>query len=353
MTARLVTAALLALLWWVAGTPAMGQSPVPEPAVPSDGSVQGAARLVEPGPWRVASGEPCQITVEVVAPEGLTGVRFRAEGTPWIEVLEATAQPPETTDTPGMNLTRWTLRLAVFRPGLHEAAGLLVTGMTDSGNPWQRSTGPIAVEVSRMVTSGEVSPRPSASPSTVRVRDPRPALLGGGLLLLVLGGVLSRWWQRRARPVDLPPPPPPRPAWEVALEALDALEREGLLERHEAILFHLRLSDVLKTWLGATQGVLAAEMTTTEVRQMLRSRPELPTRLVAEVLAILEESDLVKFARFEPESAESWSRLVRTRALVVDWREREREPVKPVESTKAGGPEDEGAEGSPGPGGAA
>ncbi len=108
-----------------------------------------------------------------------------------------------------------------------------------------------------------------------------------------------RRYRRRTRPEAVVPAIPPRPAHEVALEALAALEAAGLLERGEIKTYHIRLSDILRAYIEGRFGVDAMEMTTGEVLDGLR-RADASAGVVADVRQLLDHCDLVKFAKLRP-----------------------------------------------------
>lgn len=96
-----------------------------------------------------------------------------------------------------------------------------------------------------------------------------------------------------------PPPVPPRPPWEVALERLQALERTGLLGRHEYEEYLDGVVDTLREYLGARYGFDGLECTTREILRQLEERaPDF--RFIIEVRGLLQRTDLVKFARRLP-----------------------------------------------------
>jgi len=115
--------------------------------------------------------------------------------------------------------------------------------------------------------------------------------------------LVARWWARREKPP--PPPPPPRPAWDVAMERLEALRRtlpERLAEG-EIVRWADELSDAMREYLGRRYDFDGLESTTDEVVSRLRKIQ--PAGIsVDEVAAMLGDCDLVKFAKATPEQQE-------------------------------------------------
>jgi hypothetical protein len=121
--------------------------------------------------------------------------------------------------------------------------------------------------------------------------------LAVAVVAAIAGALLYRWWKKRPRPV--PPPPPPRPAWETALEALYALRAGKLIEQEKNAEYVDAVSDIVRRYLGERFGFDGLEATSREVRREVRGvKPPLP--VLAEIDRMLDESDLVKFARVTP-----------------------------------------------------
>jgi hypothetical protein len=119
----------------------------------------------------------------------------------------------------------------------------------------------------------------------------------------------------RSRPKPVIPPPPPRPAWIVAIEALDAIANSDLLSRGLTKEYYDAISDVVRRYLGGARGFDALEMTTEEVLRRLRRTP-VPGVAPAEIEHLLRECDLVKFARYVPTHEESDAILTAAYAIV-------------------------------------
>lgn len=198
-----------------------------------------------------------------------------------------------------------------------------VIGLPKEAGSKELTLPPLPISVAR--ASGEVMTLCTV-PHTVRVDDPtanfpvasvKPKGNPGGrrqledwaaaraaaivsavaLVSLLLGALLARWWRRR--PKILPPPPPPRPPWEIALSELDALRSGPLLGDGKLAEFVDALSDIARRYLGARFGFDGVESTSREVRKAMRGvTPPLP--VLPDIEILLDESDLVKFARVIP-----------------------------------------------------
>ena len=121
----------------------------------------------------------------------------------------------------------------------------------------------------------------------------------GAVLVIVLLTLLVRKLLSMRKPKPGPPPPPPRPAHEVALEKLNAIKNAGYLDEQMHKTFHLKLSEAFREYLGNRYKFDALEMSTREIVAQLRARA-LKLELHREVVQLLEDTDLVKFAKYIP-----------------------------------------------------
>ncbi len=139
------------------------------------------------------------------------------------------------------------------------------------------------------------------------------ALVGLGVLALAAGIV---WWIRRRRArrpvtaaaeVRLPPDL-------VALTELERIAGMGYLDRGEFKLYYTLVVDVVRRYLEARFGVEAMDRTSPELIREIHRR-DAP---VGDLAALLEEADLVKFAKLVPDRPAATAAIERARAVVVD-----------------------------------
>lgn len=165
----------------------------------------------------------------------------------------------------------------------------------------------------------DIFPLDSMQTPTVRDLKPQKTLkwhiaehigyAGGGLgvAALLAGAVLLLMWylaKRGKRITDLFKPAPPLPAHVVALAALETLHGEKLWQSGEYKLYYSELSDILRTYLAGRFEVGAMEMTTDEIAASLREI-EIEQKQKMNLLAVLRDADLVKFAKATPEAEEN------------------------------------------------
>jgi DNA-binding transcriptional ArsR family regulator len=132
------------------------------------------------------------------------------------------------------------------------------------------------------------------------------AIALGVLLVLALAiYLLIRHLHKRGKHLsDLFKPAPAPPAHIVAIDALVKLRDEKLWQRNKHKLYYSGLSDILRTYLAGRFDVGAMEMTTDEIVEALRTI-DIEQKSKMELLSVLRDADLVKFAKAEPEAEEN------------------------------------------------
>jgi hypothetical protein len=199
------------------------------------------------------------------------------------------------------------LTFLALEPGKHTFPGIKLRVVGPHGELGDVTTEPRPVEVASLLANEpNAEPKPATRPVIVMEDDYTLAWIGGGILFAaaVAGATLliSRWLKRRPKPVA--PPPPPRAPWDVAIEKLLQLEREkeALLAAQKAEEFVAGVGDALREYLGRRYGFDGLESTTDEVlRTLERIRPHKLS--LSGVSLLLEQCDLVKFARAAPDLA--------------------------------------------------
>jgi hypothetical protein len=197
-----------------------------------------------------------------------------------------------------------TLTLALFQLGPHPVPDLKLQGTAPGPAKEQPITatfmlpGPVIKGVAPEIEKDKEK-RDILGPVPVQVTTLRPLLWIAGALaaaLLVFLGV--RFWRRRPRR-SAEALIPVRPPHEVALEQLATLEAQGLPAQGRFKLFHLELSEILRRYLGDRYGILALDMTTSELLEDLGRRPTDGLSL-SELAWVCGQGDLAKFAKGEP-----------------------------------------------------
>lgn len=164
-----------------------------------------------------------------------------------------------------------------------------------------------------------------------------PWVLGLSILAAVFW--LYRRYRARWQPAPAQTPrTPPRPPHELAYEALDRLELEGLLDRGEVKAHYIEVSDIIRTYIEGRYGIEALELATHEVMAGLQSVEMVP-EMCQEFEWFFDECDLVKFAKLIPDPVACRAIVPAARRLVDGTRPIESEP----EAAVSGGAKTESA----------
>ncbi len=185
-------------------------------------------------------------------------------------------------------------------------------------------SGPILIEAKRTGGAEDGSDDTLRDLKPVAAPDPnRGPLVAGGLGLLLLLALIGGLVRLRRRKVPEPIPPT---AWDVALGAVQTLERSGLLTAPDQGPAAYEVSAILRRYVEARFEVRAWRMTTSEVLRALPREIAGEIKLEQAVREVLEASDRVKFAR-EPVSAEEMTGwLASIRLLIRSTTPREESP---------------------------
>ncbi|MGN6294938.1 MAG: hypothetical protein ACTHMV_19465 [Chitinophagaceae bacterium] len=119
--------------------------------------------------------------------------------------------------------------------------------------------------------------------------------VGGGVLLVLLLALLLR---RPKKPVAKPAPPPVHP-YKQALEQLEKLRKERLTPKA----YYSGLTDVFRVYVEKRKGVHSLQQTTGDLVLQLRSIG-MEEGIFKQLADTLQLSDMVKFAKYEPSSAD-------------------------------------------------
>jgi hypothetical protein len=274
------------------------------------------------GGWTV--GDPLALRLRVIAPEGVNVTLPELPAT-WgdFEVREQAAQPPETKD--GKTTTVLAATVALWAPGDHETPPITVTYQTADGAAHEITATPLTVSIASVLTEatpnaeGQIE-KHDLKPQATLPRPPIWPWIIGGLVALTLLYFAGRWlWQRlprRARAAEIVSEPvDTRPPDVIAYEELDRiaaldLPAQGAFKAHYTL-----LTDCVRAYAGRVYAIPALDSTTFELLAALRgaSLKGEPFNVLRD---LLDESDLVKFAKFTPDLEPARAAITRARHFV-------------------------------------
>ncbi|HET6612096.1 MAG TPA: hypothetical protein VFG83_08915 [Kofleriaceae bacterium] len=193
------------------------------------------------------------------------------------------------------------------------------TDNADHPGPRELLTEPLSIRVATIGDPTKLAELPAPLAALERSADRRPKIwLYGGLLAIAaaLLGVSAWLWRKGKRTAEAR-----RPAGEVALARLAALEHSGLPgDAAAAAVFYVDLADIVRRYLDGRFGLRAPERTTEELCAEAQTRADIAAghrHLIAEFLA---RCDRVKFASAAATAEESTAAIAAARRLVMETR---------------------------------
>ncbi|MCL2098294.1 MAG: hypothetical protein FWH23_05995 [Bacteroidales bacterium] len=144
----------------------------------------------------------------------------------------------------------------------------------------------------------------------ITFREILPYVLNGLLILVIIALLIYmyiRWKQNKPLFFASRPKIPP---YAVALRELDKIKAEKLWQNNKVKLYYTKVTDVLRKYLEGQFQVQAMEQTSEEILQSLRELPAVSDELYHKVREMLSLSDLVKFAKYQPDPHENETALI-------------------------------------------
>ena len=168
----------------------------------------------------------------------------------------------------------------------------------------------------------------SQAPSSLRdikpPLEPQPSLFPyfvGGILVVIIAMLVWFYLQQRRQTsattsieeVEVCPP------HEIAYERLAAIEASEWLARGELDAYHTHISHVIREYIEARYRIPALELTTTQLLAQLtegQSEGQLGALYVDKIRHFLVNCDKVKFATYQPATAEAAKRMIEARWFI-------------------------------------
>ena len=240
---------------------------------------------------------------------------------------------------PGRVITGKEYVITAFTVGGHVTPPLRVSYLDDEGQAHEVETGPISITVTSVLTTTE------SVTGTLDIRDLKPQaelprdwswLLWGGLVSLIIAlaaGALLWFLVRRRKRIEVAAPVSVvdlHPPEEIAYEELERIAGLRLVEQRRFKEHYTLTADCLRCYAEGIYDIPAMDRTTEEFHAALR-RARVDGQQVRLFKAFLDESDLVKFAKYVPSIEEAQGTLPRAR-YIVDVTKPERVDEEPQEA---------------------
>ncbi len=128
-------------------------------------------------------------------------------------------------------------------------------------------------------------------------------LLYIALALLLLGAgyyVWKKYFASKPNAETKEPIKPKIPAHILAMESLKRLDEEKLWQNGQEKLYHIRLSEILRTYIASRFAIDAIEMTSSEILEHFTKSNDISDELLSNLRKQLDISDMTKFAKYKP-----------------------------------------------------
>lgn len=175
---------------------------------------------------------------------------------------------------------------------------------------------PIEITVESLLSAENNEIKDIKPPLLIPINYVRLILIGAGILVVV-GALIFLFYYYRKKKQGKPlfRKELIRPAHEIAYEELEELLKKPYLEERKHKQFFTGLSDILKHYLENRFFITAMEETTTELLESLEE-VDLQDGAFEKMKEVLDLSDLVKFAKFEPQTKEIEKTIEQTREFI-------------------------------------
>ncbi|MBN2000818.1 hypothetical protein JW935_24930 [candidate division KSB1 bacterium] len=224
---------------------------------------------------------------------------------------------PEKAD--GQIVEKLEYKLSTFLVGEYDIPELEIKYMVEPDSVYQSiKTEPIRITVESL-NPDEAGDIRDIKPPITPPRDYKE-LIYYGLGALLLAGLIFLgiyYYKKRKAGESLLPrrQPPPRPAHEIALDALDALEEKGLLAEGKIKQFYTELSEIIREYINNRFYIFAMEMTTLQLLTIMREE-KLQKQDIELMAEFLQACDLVKFAKHIPSEQDHVNNVQSARQFV-------------------------------------
>lgn len=267
-------------------------------------------------------GDPVKLTLAVDHPAA-THIIIPPLDKTWGDLEVRSQSKAETVDnSDGTQTTRQTIEVTLFAPGEFQTPPLPVTLSDNSGQTTEAVAAPVSLVVTPVLAEGDTTLDDIRPQVGMQVPVAWSLIVSGVVLAIIVVGA-GVWLYRRRRGRGLFDN---RPPYQVALDELARIEGLRLAEQSQFKRHYSLVTDCLRTYLEDQFDIRAFDRTTAELKRSLAASA-LSAEHTRQWINLLTESDLVKFAKLEPDVDLARQLPGLARDLVTSTRP-EPEPVK-------------------------
>ena len=284
---------------------------------PQDVFAQEAIRVLSHQfrPNDITIGDPVELYLQIEADENL---HIYADPLDDSEQQHLEIDKPQIkqrqSENPSTGKARYevTYPLRAFAIGKHTLPPITIKYTDTDGNSGSIQTPAYPFEVRSVKSSGNTEMKGIKGPWSV---PPNWFLyiLATLLAIVTIGATIFLYLRRRAKSVDLQPESSPqRQPHEIAYEELNRIEELNWVAQGEMKIYHTEIAHVIRQYIAARYHIPALELTTQELLDRLQPE-DVPKELVQ---GFFTNSDLVKFARYNPTKPEAHERMEEARRII-------------------------------------
>ena len=211
--------------------------------------------------------------------------------------------------------------ISIYETGEFEIPPVTVAYRDQAGVAREVSAQPIHITVTSVLPGEAEDIKDIKPPVSIKVQNRLVLWLGLGVALCAAVVLLYLWTRRRTGAKEqVEQTAPLRPAHEIAYEELQRIEALGLVSRGQIKQHYTEVSEVIRRYVGQRYHILTLELTTAELIDAMAEAKVEPQHIDS-VGSLLEECDLVKFAKYVPDREQIQTLIVRARCMVDAARE--------------------------------
>lgn len=261
------------------------------------------------------------------------------------EVREQRTHDPTTDEEGNKTTVIHEVQATLWTPGKHETPTTTVSYQNPAGQPHEITAQPVSITIVSVLPEapeeGELEKR-DLKPQAVLPRPPIwPWVLAGilGAVLLFFAGrwIWKKWRQRqRGGPEEAIEPVDDRTPEEIAYEELDRIAALDLPAQQAFKAHYTLITDCIRVYIARLYAIPAPDLTTWELIPRLR-RASIKGEALTQLRALLEEADLVKFAKYQPSVRQAHATLDQAKHIVDITKPTRVEESAPSQSPPQGG----------------
>jgi hypothetical protein len=268
------------------------------------------------GEFTVGDRIPLYLTVTHPNGDRLLPLQFQDQVWGELEILEISS-PQVVSNPDGTETTTQTIYATLWAPGVYTTPELPLTISDTTGEIHPVNIDPLDLSITSVLVEGDTTLRDIKPQASLPLPAIWPWVVGGLFVVLlvavVAGWLLRRWWLRRK--AALANTPDLRLPHEVALDELTRIAGLNLPPQHRFKEHYTLISDVLRGYVEKSFQIPTLDRTTYEIRRSLKLAPfnQDNKRLLIEML---NQADLVKFAKVHPKISSAQNYLIQARRFV-------------------------------------